>query len=337
MRSKVLSSSRGQVAAQGLLLGIGLLAGTTAGAQNFVRNPDFELPLGPDNWTVEYAAVFGGSVNQPTNCGPLDFMIAGRTTMAHKDMNPGTWDGEDGTGTNYWSKFGGHFAPNHSWMMHGYFKQVVTNLTPNANYACSAWMAFWGGDYLSKVNIYLEAIGGPNGLIPKTTPYPAGNVLNLNPASGGGPGNWQKYTVTNSASSSGKIELRLHFNKFSSIASWEWRNCNAFYDHVAVVPLGQSGYQPPYRIVSFTRTNQNIALTWQTVMNNRCRLQVSSNPADPASWSWVQWSPKFDTNLVPTGPSYTFQTNLSSLFSYNPDFDLNAPLFFRVFTTSFQP
>jgi hypothetical protein len=333
MKSKLCLSSRCQFAAQGLLLGIGLLVCATASAQNFVRNPDFELPLGPDNWTVEYTAVLNGGANGPTNCGPWDFMIAGRTTMAHKDVNPGCWDGEDKTGTNYWSKFGGHFAPNHSWMMHAYFKQVVTNLTPNASYACSAWMGFWGGDYLSKVNIYLEAIGGPTGLISRTAPYPVGNVQNVENNAAG----WQKDGGANTASPSGKIELRLHFNKFSSISSWEWRNCNAFYDHVAVVPIGQSNYQPPYRIVSFARNNQDIALTWNSVMNNRCRLQVSSNPADPASWSWVQWSPKLDTNLVPTGPSYTFQTNLSSLFSYDPAFNPNAPLFFRVFTTSFQP
>jgi hypothetical protein len=334
MKTKALSSYSRQLSTLTLLLGIALtLGGASARAQNFVRNPDFELPLGPDNWTVEYAAVFGGGANQPTNCGPWDFMIAGRTTMAHKDVNPGCWDGEDHSGTNYWSKFGGHFAPNHSWMMHAYFKQVITNLTPNANYACSAWMAFWGGDYLGKVNIYLEAIGGPNGLISRTAPYPVGTVQNIN----GNPGGWQRYSVTNTANPSGRIELRLHFNKFSSINSWEWRNCNAFYDHVSVVPIGQAGYQPPYRIVSFTRTNQNIALSWQSVMNNRCRLQVSSNPADPGSWAWVQFSPKVDTNLVPTGSSYTFQTNLSSLFSYDPGFNPNAPLFFRVFTSTFQP
>jgi hypothetical protein len=343
MKSQLLITSHCRVASPGLLLGITLLATGLASAQNFVKNPDFELPLGPDNWTVVYAPVFGGGSNQPTNCGPNDFWIAGRSTFAHKDMNPGTWDGQDPTGTNYWSKFGGHFAPNHTWMMHAYFRQVVTNLTPNASYACSAWMAFWGGDYLSKVNIYLEAIGGPTGGISKTTPYPSGNVLNINPAGGvGNINNWQKYAVTNTASPSGKIELRLHFNKFSSIAgTWEFKNCNAFYDHVAVMPIGQTDMDPrlmpPYKIVSFTRTNQNIALTWESVMNNRYRLQVSTNLSDPASWSWVKWSPKLDTNLVATASTFTFQTNLSSLFAYDPSYDPNAPVFFRIHCTSFKP
>ena len=97
------------------LLGLLLLTWASASAQNFLKNPDFEQPLGPDNWTVVYTGVptSDGGVNAPTNCGPNDFMVAGRTTIAHKDLVPGTWDGEP----YYWSKFGGHFAPNHTWMM----------------------------------------------------------------------------------------------------------------------------------------------------------------------------------------------------------------------------
>jgi hypothetical protein len=112
---------------------------------------------------------------------------------------------------------------------------------------------------------------------------------------------------------------------------------NAYYDHVSVMPEGQTEYLPPYKVLGFERANQDVTLTWQTVMNNRYRLQASTNPADPLSWSWVQRSPNLDTNFFATGTSFTFKTNLLSLFSYDPAFDPSAPLFFRIHSTSFQP
>lgn len=171
MKSKLLLSSPCQIATSGLLLGIALLAAGSASAQNFVRNPDFDQPLGPDNWTVVYTNVINSSSpNAPTNCGPMDFLIAGRTTLAHKDLDPGIWDGEDGTGTNYWLKFGGHFAPNHSWMMHAYFSQIVSNLTVGQNYMVSAWMAqFTDSDNtVAACQVYLS----PSAWQPRKVPMP---------------------------------------------------------------------------------------------------------------------------------------------------------------------
>jgi hypothetical protein len=336
MKIKLLLSSRCRNVAAGLLLDLILLAAGSAQAQNFVKNPDFEEPLGPDNWTIVYTNVTDGSVplaNRPTNCGPNDFMIAGRTTMAHKDMAKPDSAAWDGTGTNYWSKFGGHFAPNHTWLMHAYFKQVLTNLTPFAQYQVSAWMAQMTKNdaFLDRAQVYMEVLGGAAGNVARKTPYVTANCHN-NPAG------WQIYSVTNSASSSGRLEIRLHFNKNQVIAeTWEYRNLNAFYDHVSVIPAGQTGYLPSYKILSFGRTNQDISLQWQTVMNNRYRLQASTNPADPLAWTWVERSPYLDTNFFATGTSFTFKTNLTSLFSYAPAFDPIAPLFFRIHSTSFQP
>ncbi len=218
-------------------------------------------------------------------------------------------------------------------MMHGYFKQVVKGLTPGGYYTISAWMGFFGGNdtFLSKCNIYLEALGL---LGSKTTPYPAANVLDVQ----NHPENWLRYAVTNRATAAGEIEVRLHFNKFGTTSTWEYRNFNAFYDHVAVVPLGQSEYQPPYQIVSCTRSNLDLTLTWQSVMNNRYRILYSSDPSLPlASWSWVKWSPKLDTNLYATGATYTFQTNLGCLLAYDPSFDPAAPLFFRIYQRGYEP
>jgi len=335
VKNQSLLSSHPRATTWALSLGIALLVAASVTAQNFVRNPDFEDPLGADNWTVEYTGVFGGGASQATNCGPLDFMVKGRTTFAHKDMNPGTWDGEDGTGLHYWSKFGGHFAPNHTWMMHAYFKQIVRGLTPSASYNIGAWMAFFSSNdnYLNKCNIYLEALGGPGRTLSKTTPYPAANVANVN----NNPGGWARYAVTNTASSAGEIEVRLHFNKFGTTSTWEYRNFNAFYDHVSVVPVGQSEYVPPCQMVSCIRSNMDITLSWNSVMNNHYRIQYTRNLFDPASWEWVRWSPSVDTNLYATGTNYTFKTNLACLFSFDPAFDPDAPLFFRIYQRGYQP
>jgi len=218
-------------------------------------------------------------------------------------------------------------------MMHGYFKQVVKGLTPGNYYTISAWMGFFGGNdaYLAKCNIYLEALGLMGS---KTTPYPSANVTNVQ----NNPGGWWRYAVTNRATSAGEIEVRLHFNKFGTTSTWEYRNFNAFYDHVAVVPQGQSEYLPDYTILSCTRSNLDLTLSWQSVMNQRYRIAYSRDLALPlASWSWVKWSPKLDTNLYATGATYTFQTNLACLFAYDPSFNPAAPLFFRIRQWGYEP
>ena len=113
---------------------------------------------------------------------------------------------------------------------------------------------------------------------------------------------------------------------------------NAFYDHVSVVPAGQTSYQPNFNITSVTRTNQDITLTWQSVMNNSYRLQFSTNLSeDPNSWTWIQWSPAVDTNLYATGAVFTFKTNLTAMFAYDPTIDTAGPLFFRIRGQSFKP
>jgi len=325
MKNKLQFLSRCRLAALGWLAGLALLCGT-ASAQNFVKNPSFEDPLGPDNWTVEYTGVTVGpaaAANRPTNSCANDFLIHGRTCHAHKDLgkpSSGVWDGDP----TYWNKFGAHLKPNHNWLCHAYFKQVVTNLTPNASYSISAWITQWGRTDVSLV--YLEALGG---LGSKKTPYVTADARN-NPAG------WQRYAVTNTADANGQIEVQLHLCKNTSTANWVYLESNAFFDDVAVVPAGQTEYMPPYKIVAFARTNQDITLTWETVMNNQYRLQCSTNVSDPSSWVFVQRSPYLDTNWAATATSFTFKTNLLSLFSYDPGFDPSAPLFFRIHSTSYK-
>jgi len=332
MKYKLLSFPLGTVIPVWLAV---LVSANFCAAQNFVKNPDFEEELGPDNWTIVYV--------YPS--GPEDFLVAGRTTFASKDMSPGTWDGGVGGSTNYWSKFGAHFAPNHVGTVHAYFRQVVTGLQPGASYACSAWMV----QFTRSTNpnhfprLYMETIGTTT----KSTPLITANANN-------NPGAWQRYSVTNTANGQGEIELRLHCDKNTTVSyannPWEYRNINTFYDRVSVIPAGQTEYQPPFEIVSAERTGSEFTLQWETVMNNRYRIQASTNAADPASWFPIERSPRLDTNFVATGTQFTFSTNVSSLFFYDPAtltlapeartpqyFDPNAPLFFRISAQSYMP
>jgi hypothetical protein len=99
----------------------------------------------------------------------------------------------------------------------------------------SAWMWNIRGNrkYVSKSQVYLEALGGPNLAVSKLTPYVTNNCNNNGFA-------WKMYAVTNTASELGQIEVRLHYAKVETTPYWEWRNLNGYYDHVAVVPVGQS-------------------------------------------------------------------------------------------------
>ena len=62
MKNASLSSFRCPRAAQGLLLTLALFTGGLAGAQNYVRNPNWAQPLGPTNWTVVYVNTANASV-----------------------------------------------------------------------------------------------------------------------------------------------------------------------------------------------------------------------------------------------------------------------------------
>lgn len=288
MKSKL--SYQCQAATQGLLLALALFGSGLASAQNFVKNPDFEETLGPDNWTVVYV-----------NCDPGDFLIADRSTMAHKDLVPGVWDGHPGfTGSNYWSRLGGHFAPNYcNAMPQAYLKQVVTGLTPGDLYTVSAWMVqFTRNDrWLALAQVYMEALGGPTGTQSKITQYVTANANN-NPAG------WQRYVINNViASTSGQIEIRLHYKVIATTAQiWEYRNMNAYYDHVAVMPAGQTEYTPPYGIDSFALTNQTATIEWGTVSNHIYGVETSSDLTN-----WV-YSRLF---LIGTGSDMTVTNNAS--------------------------
>ncbi len=261
-----------------------------------MKNPDFEEPLGTNNWTVVY--VYGG---------PSDFATHDRTTIAHKDKVPGTWDGDP----NYLDVYGAEFQPYHDGKMHAYFKQTVAGLKPGSNYVVSCWMVHFTDLSTNTVMVYLEALGGPGGNISRKTPYVTKYCNNH-------PENWARYSVTNTASTNGQIEVQLHFDK-NQWTSFVWEYTRAYFDHVAVMPPGQP--PPAFKILSLALSQPASAtFKWETVMNNTYRIEASSNLQ---SWS------TFRDELLATGTNLTFTTNLTT--------GLTPPRYFRVLSKNYQP
>jgi len=212
MKNTFLSSSRYQLAGRGWLFGMVLLTAAMASAQtNYVRNPDFDQPLGPDNWQIVYVSTSSES----------DFMIHGRSTIAHRDKVFGTWDG------NY---FGLHFKPYTDAPMEAYATQTVSNLTALANYVVTAWMALHYESGIGKVNMTLEAQG--DGSLAVSDPcagWTRGDSYDTN--------GWAAYSVTVPASANGTIEVRLHYQKPAYTANRKWLSAiDGFFDEVSVTP-----------------------------------------------------------------------------------------------------
>ena len=280
----------------GLLPCLVWLAGVSVNAQNFVKNPDFEEPLGSNNWTVVY--VYGG---------PSDFAVHDRTTIAHKDKVPGTWDGHP----NFLDVYGAEFQPYHDGKMHAYFKQTVSGLQPGSNYVVSCWMVHFTDLSTNTVLVYLEAMGGPAGNVSRLSPY-VYKYCNNNPSA------WEMYAVTNSASANGQIEVRLHFDK-NKWTTFQWEYIRAYYDRVAVMRPGQA--PPPFKILSLTLSNRTTAtFKWETVMNNTYRLDVSP---DLTSWSI------FRDELLATGTNLILTTNVTM--------GSNTLKYYRILSRNYQP
>jgi hypothetical protein len=269
MKNDCLFSSRCPFAIPAWLLSWVLLTGSWAGAQNFVRNPDFEQPLRPDNWSIVYVGASSES----------DFYMHGRTTLAHRDKVFGTWDG------NY---FGLHFRPYTDSPMEAYATQTVSNLTAGTTYTVTAWMTQFQGDIVDASQVYMQAIGGSTA----STPYILG-FTHLDQTDTNG---WRGHSVNVTANSRGQIEVRLRYKKPGYTSNQKWLSAiDAFYDHVSVMPLVPTLLPAP-QILALTVTNQTATLKWTTVMNNTYNIEVSP---DFASWS------KFKTNLVATGTNLT--------------------------------
>jgi hypothetical protein len=269
MKSNFRSSSCCRVAAWGLLLGCaGFLAGSACAA-NPVINGAFDNPLsfGSAPWSIVYV-----------RGGPDDFAIQDRTTAARRG----------GTG------FGAAFKPYHDAKMHAYFKQTVPGLIPGGSYAVTTWMnnpvtPKEDGFYTS-FRMHLETVGG------------LGSVTSAWPTNEG----YQAYTVTNTATANGEVEIRLHFSKFNFSLD-KWYYIDVWFDDVSMILIGEQ--IPPYKILSLSLANQMATIKWEAVSNQVYRIEASS---DLSTSNWFT----FQDNLLATGTNLTFTTNVTASPQY---------------------
>jgi hypothetical protein len=226
---------------QTLLLGVGLLMGVSASAQNLLKNGDFEQRLGPTNWTVGYL-----------HGGESDFEIQNRIRGASLYSQ--------GSATKF---FGGGFRPLTIKLAHAYFTQTVSNLTPSHVYQFVGnmredWWKGTGWDYSNpdnpvpnnlthKYRVYMELIGGQG------TPLPDGRFSmvatnDFTDSAGASDTNidnvydptqltyatiiWRPFYAQQTPDTNGRIEVRLHYNKMDfAIYDKTWTSA-AYFDDI---------------------------------------------------------------------------------------------------------
>jgi hypothetical protein len=203
---------RYQLATQALLFGLALFIASSVQAQNLLKNPGFNDPIDPvgssgaTNWAPYY--VYGTAD---------DFACHDRTTGAAKTFQAGLA-----------GAFGAHFRPATEGAMHGYFKQVVTGLTPGASYLISGWMYSswqWGTDN-AKFLVYMQVKGGLGDVM---TPYAGSGGDDTHPV-------FAYYTLTNTARANGILEVQLHADKRETFTP-KADLCNACFDDISVTLL----------------------------------------------------------------------------------------------------
>lgn len=196
MKNTFLSKSHYQIAGQGLLLGLLLVIGVPASAQNLLKNGDFQQPLGPANWTVTYL-----------HGDDEDFEIKDRTGISSRYESAANTDK------------GGHLRPSTDKLAHASFTQTVTNLAAGHSYTISGWMRWVGpsefGNSSNTFRVYFDAIGGQGTV---RTPH-----LDDTTQSG-------LFSLTNTPDANGKIEVRLHLDKFGWCIYDKLPFCNAYFD-----------------------------------------------------------------------------------------------------------
>jgi hypothetical protein len=214
----------------GSLLGLAFLLCASAGAQNLLKNGDFEQPLGPTNWTVMYL-----------HGGPQEWEIKDRSRGASLHA---AW-------------YGGYFRPITLKMAHACFAQTVTNLTPGHAYNLSGAMFHerynYAGDDLfrSTFLVYMEAIGG------RGTPTPDGRfsvlatngLMDINGVPEDQLGSphidppytytttiWRGFDETQIPDANRKIEIRLHYYKLGFCTYDKTWISGACFDDISLTP-----------------------------------------------------------------------------------------------------
>ncbi len=215
--------------ARGVVLALGLLFGDLLAAQNLLKNPEFEFPLGPTNWTLGHI-----------RGGPPDFEIKDRTTAASRGWAYGD--------------FGAQFRPAHNKLAHAFFTQTVTNLIPGHLYTVSGQMKEGWWNPPSGTNtydpdrdgkrksflVYIEAIGG----LGSATADGRASLLATNPSpvytnadvAVYATDTWCEYRVQQTPDTNRSIEVRLHLDKRSWDLTYYLDVMNAYFDIISLTP-----------------------------------------------------------------------------------------------------
>lgn len=159
-----------------LSLGLFLLLNVSAGAQELLKNGNFESPFPVSDPTAGWAIVYPGGPDGDY----ADWAIAGQTLAASRASGG----------------HGAHLRPNNSGTVHAYFQQVVTNLTEGASYTLNIQrMRAQFANYIDgdKQRIYMSAVSGSSS-----------NVVFGNTYSNG------PYSLTITCGPSRQIEVQLH-------------------------------------------------------------------------------------------------------------------------------
>jgi hypothetical protein len=206
---------------QRLVLGLILFLCGSAGAQNLLRNGDFEqAPLGPANWTVGYL-----------HGGPDDWEIKDRSRGGARRMS---------------TFYGAYLRVLSQKLAHAYFTQPVSNLTTGQTYNFIGHMKedWWkaANDALrDKYLVYIELIGGQGTptadgrfsvLATNDLTDSSGNTeTNIDPPYTYPTSIWRPFYAQQTPDANRRIEVRLHYNKVSyTIYDKTWISAASFDD-----------------------------------------------------------------------------------------------------------
>ena len=84
-------------------------------------------------------------------------------------------------------------------------------------------------------------------------------------------------------------------------------DCKVGSDHLPVLMAFANPYDKPFRLLTLTRSNPTVTLTWQSVLGQPYRVESSSNLS---LWTVLA------TNLVATNSTFTYSTNLPDAQRY---------------------
>ena len=84
-------------------------------------------------------------------------------------------------------------------------------------------------------------------------------------------------------------------------------DCKVASDHLPVLMVFRNPYDKPFKLLSLTRTNPAVTLTWESVFGQPYQIEASSNLT---TWTTLA------SNLVAAGTNYTFSTNLTDAWRF---------------------